>query len=371
MTELKPRERVLLALDRKETDRVPVDFLATPEVWAALERYLGVSGHELVLQVLGADLRHPRQPYAGPALERFADGTWRDAWGVVRRMVPNEFGAYEEIARHPLAGDLDMRTLAEYPWPRPEWWDADALAAAIPEDYAIALEEFGDPGGMFEIAWYLRGFEQFLADVMERPELACEIMRRVTDFYIGMLDRVMAACPGRIDLVWTSDDVAHQRGSLMSIRTWREAVAPHHERLNRRIHEHGARVMYHCCGAVRPFLPGLVEIGVDVLDVLQFSARGMDPAEIKQSFGGALCFHGGVDVQTTLPRGTPESVRAEVRARIDVLGKGGGYILSPAHNIQPDTPPANIVAMYAEAGSIRKREALLPTSYPAGRGDGK
>jgi uroporphyrinogen decarboxylase len=219
-------------------------------------------------------------------------------------------------------------------------------------DYAIALEEFGDPGGMFEIAWYMRGFEQFLIDMTEQSEFACELMRRITDFYIGMLERVMAACGDRIDLIWSSDDIAHQHGALMSVRSWREAIAPHHERLNRRIHELGARVMYHSCGAVRPFLPGLIEIGVDVLDVLQFSARGMDPADIKQTFGERLCFHGGVDVQTTLPRGTPESVRQVVRNRIAVLGKGGGYILSPTHNIQPDTPPANIVAMYSEAGSL-------------------
>jgi uroporphyrinogen decarboxylase len=139
----------------------------------------------------------------------------------------------------------------------------------------------------------------------------------------------------------------------MSLRTWREAVAPHHERLNRRVHELGARVMYHCCGSVRPFVPGLIGIGVDVLDVLQFSADGMNPAEIKRSFGRQLCFHGGMDVQTELPRGTEESVRRTTRERIGVLAEDGGYILSPAHNIQADTPPANIVAMYSECGSMR------------------
>jgi uroporphyrinogen decarboxylase len=159
----------------------------------------------------------------------------------------------------------------------------------------------------------------------------------------------MSAAGPRIDIIWTSDDIAHQHGRLMSLKTWRDLVAPHHERLNRRIHELGARVMYHSCGAVRPFIPALIDIGVDVLDVLQFSAAGMDPSEIKASFGETLCFHGGMDVQSTLPFGSEEEVRRVTRERIDVLSRNGGYILAPTHNIQADTPPANIVAMYEEA----------------------
>ena len=137
----------------------------------------------------------------------------------------------------------------------------------------------------------------------------------------------MAAAGDRIDLVWTSDDIAHQQGLLMSKRTWRELIAPHYQRLNRRIHELGTRAMFHSCGAVRPFIPDLIEIGVDVLDVLQFSADDMDPHDIKATFGDQLCFHGGIDVQSTLPFDTEEEVRQITRELIDVLGKGGGYIV--------------------------------------------
>ena len=177
-------------------------------------------------------------------------------------------------------------------------------------------------------------------------------MRKVADFYVGLLEQVMATVGDRIDLIWTSDDIAHQHGRVISERCWRELVAPHHKRLNRRIHELGGRVMYHSCGAVRPFIPALIDIGVDVLDVLQFSADGMDPREIKAAFGERLCFHGGMDVQSTLPRGTEEEVRRVTRERMEVLGRGGGYILAPTHNIQSDTPVANILAMYDEAESL-------------------
>jgi uroporphyrinogen decarboxylase len=351
-SELRPRERVLLALSHRETDRVPVDFMATPESWAGLKQHLGMDDSEAVLRHLGIDLRHPRQPYTGPPLVHHSDGSWTDPWGVRRRAVPHPKGAYDEIVDHPLARVRDASELAAYPWPKPEWWDAEALAEEIRsldanESYAIALEEFGDPGGIFEIAWYLRGMEQFLIDMITQPDLPYEIMRHVADFYAGMLERVMACAGDRIDLIWTSDDIAHQHGKLMSERTWRELVAPHHERLNRRIHELGSRVMYHSCGAVRPFIPGLIEIGMDVLDVLQFTADGMDPRDLKASFGDSLSFHGGMDVQSILPHGTQEEVRRVARERIEVLGRGGGYILAPTHNIQIDTPPANIIAMYS------------------------
>jgi uroporphyrinogen decarboxylase len=348
-----------LALRHQETDRVPVDFLATLEAWARLQKHLGIEDTEGILRHLGVDLRHPRQPYVGPPLTTCPDGSSVDAWGVRRRWVRHGGGAYAEIVENPLSRVNDASQLADYDWPEPAWWDAHDLCEQIrrldtAQPYAIALEEFGDPGGIFEIASYMRGMEQFLIDIATQPDLAFEIMRRVADFYVGLLEQVMATVPaGSIDLIWTSDDIAHQHGRLISERHWRDLIAPHHERLNRRIHELGARVMYHSCGAVRPFIPGLIEIGVDVLDVLQFSADGMDPLDIKMNFGNRLCFHGGIDVQSTLPFSTEAEVRRTTRERIEVLGKGGGYILSPTHNVQVDTPPQNILAMYVEAGSVK------------------
>lgn len=362
--EISPRERVLLALSHKETDRVPVDFLATPETWAAVRRELRAPDNETVLRSLGIDVRHPRRPYVGPALRREPDGSWYDAWGVGRRPSPYPGGVYNEIFHHPLAEIRDAGELANFPWPKPEWWDTEALKAQIErldahESYAVALPEFGDPGGIFETAWYMRGMERFLSDMLLAPDMAGEMIRRVSEFYMGSLDRVMAAAGERVDLVWTGDDIAHQRSPLMSLKTWRTLIAPFQEQFNRRVHELGARVMYHSCGAVRSFIPGLIEIGVDVLEVLQFSAKGMVPGEIKASFGDRLCFHGGMDVQTTLPLSGDGEVSRVTKERIEVLGRNGGYILSPGHNIQSDTPVRNILAMYTAAGSMA--QITLPT----------
>jgi uroporphyrinogen decarboxylase len=132
---------------------------------------------------------------------------------------------------------------------------------------------------------------------------------------------------------------------------WKENIKPYHARMNKVIHEFGAKVIYHSDGSVMEAVPGLIDMGVDVLQPLQFDAKGMDPVALKERHRDELCFEGGISVQQTLPFGTPEQVRQEVRERIDVLGRGGGYILGPSHAIQAGTPPENIVAMFDTAAT--------------------
>jgi uroporphyrinogen decarboxylase len=152
-----------------------------------------------------------------------------------------------------------------------------------------------------------------------------------------------------VDLVFTADDIGDQRGLLMPFAKWESLIKPYHRRLNDTIHEHGARVIYHTDGSIMDAVDGLVDMGIDVLQALQFSAANMDPARLKDGWGGRLSFEGGVSVQTTLPFGTPEGVRREVEERITVLGRDGGYILGPSHNIQAGTPPENIEALFDTA----------------------
>jgi uroporphyrinogen decarboxylase len=152
-----------------------------------------------------------------------------------------------------------------------------------------------------------------------------------------------------VDLAFTADDIAGQRGLLLSLDMWERFIKPHHRRLNRAIHEFGVKVIYHSDGAVTKAVPGLIDMGIDVLQALQFSARGMDPGALKQDFGDRLCFEGGVSVQTTLPFGTVDEVRGETEKLITVLGRSGGYILGPSHAIQAGTPPENVLAMFDTA----------------------
>jgi uroporphyrinogen decarboxylase len=238
-----------------------------------------------------------------------------------------------------------------------EAWDQDT-------EYAIFLDDFGDPGGFYEIANYMRGMEQLFLDMALSPDIPFEIMRHISGVFITLAERVLNTLGDRIDLIWTSDDIAHQHGLLMSLPMWRELIFPHHERFNRRVHELGGRIMYHSCGAVMDAVPGLIEMGIDVLDVLQFSADNMLPEDLKSAYGEQLCFHGGADVQQLLPQSSERQIRKTIRHIIQVMGRGGGFILSPSHAVQVDTPPANIVALYQEAGSLMDRLPRRLESVP-------
>ena len=352
-----PRERVLLALNHQDTDRVPVDFLATIETWAALQDYLRLPDREGVNKYLGIDLRHPRIQYVGPPIQRFASGGFIDPWGITWEPKHYPGGTYLEICNHPLALIRDLGDLDLFTWPDPNWWDVDSLESQIQDwdnevEYAIVLDDFGDPGGFFEISWYLCGMKKILIDMAIRPEIPYEIMRRVSHFFIALVERVLSKYGARIDLIWTSDDVAHQQGTMISPKMWKDLILPHHIRFNQQVHDLGCRIMHHSCGSIRSFIPGLIEAGIDVLDVLQFSAKDMDPIDLKKTFGDRLCFHGGLDVQSVLPRLPTKEVREEVKRIISIMGQGGGYIFSPTHNIQIDTPRESIVAAYESAGSI-------------------
>jgi len=349
---LSARERVRLALEHRTTDRIPVGMVCAginPPALRALEEWLRAERRIGVAQYLApiVDIVEVAPRYRGPALPANTD-----IWGVTRRAMSYGDGSYDEIAHYPLAGELDAGGVARHRWPDPAWFDygtlaADIAAARAVSDRAVMVTN----GNIFETAWYMRGFEQMLMDVMSDEALVHDVMTRVTDFYVAFFCRILEAVPGQVDLVFTADDIGDQRGLLMPYERWERLIKPHHQRLNAAIHERGARVIYHTDGSIMDAVGGLTAMGIDVLQALQFSADNMDPVRLKEEHGTRLCFEGGVSVQTTLPFGTAEDVRREVEERISVLGRGGGYILGPSHWIQAGTPPQNIAALFDTAVS--------------------
>jgi uroporphyrinogen decarboxylase len=176
------------------------------------------------------------------------------------------------------------------------------------------------------------------------PKLAQAIFERVCGFYVEHFREILSVADGEIDLVFTADDIAGQEGLLMSLDMWSESIKPYHTRLNQTIHEFGARVIYHSDGAVMDAIPDLIDMGIDVLQALQFDAKDMDATILKEEYGDRLCFEGGISVQQTMPWGAPEDVRNEVRERMATLGKNGGYLIGPSHTIEPEVPFANVKA---------------------------
>ncbi len=357
---LSPYERVSTALANKQPDRVPFDFWAVPETIEKLQNYLGIAPtpgvengaqvlSEELLRLLGVDCRIVEPDYVGPAQETFEDGTFFTAWGSHRRIVRNEYSSYEEYASFPLESAQTRSQVENWPrWPKAEYYDWSRLVEKIQGLNAnVRYHIRVDVGGIFESSWALLGLERFLVDLHQNPEVPCAIMDCYTDIMIQNVERMMAAGAGLIDMVYTYDDVAVQNGLLMSPAMWRKFILPRHQRLNKVIKQHDVKILYHSCGGIYPLIGALIdEMGIDVLNPLQPRARYMDMQRIKDEFGSRVGFHGGIDLQKTLPSGSPAEVEAEVRERCSILGKGGGYICTSAHYLQADIPTENIMAMY-------------------------
>jgi uroporphyrinogen decarboxylase len=350
-----PYTRYKSAVDLRQPDRVPFDFWAVPEAIAELKKYLDVKDDEELLRLLGIDGRTVTPDYIGPAVKELPDGSFYNIWGSHRRKVVNAFSTYEEYAGFPLSDAKIAGDVTNWEgWPRTDYWDWSNLPGKI-KDINKDVRYFirYDIGGIFESSWGLYGLDRFLTGLFENPEIPCAIMDRYTDLFIENVANLMTYSDGLIDIVYTYDDIATQNSLLMSPNVWREFILPRHRRLNDAIKRFGIRILYHSCGAVYPLINDLItDMGIDVLNPLQPGAAGMDMKRIKDEFGKRIAFHGGIDLQKTMPFGSIDDVEHEVRSRCNVLGKGGGYICTTAHYIQADVPVRNVVALYAASRTV-------------------
>lgn len=342
------RERMLAAINHQPVDRIPTDIWATDEVWEKLRRHFGPEADILAeLHIDGMATLNPR--YVGPTLPVLPDGETVNFWGMRHKRVPHEGGAYDEQYHYPLAAATSLADLDRYAWPTTDWFDYSQMRA---EAQAARRKQVVFCGYMAPFYYHnlLRGLELSFEDVIIEPELTHEIIRRLSDFFYAHHRKMFEACDGLIDVAQVTDDLGSQTGPLISMEIYREFYAPQHHRFIKLCHEFGIKVMHHDDGSCRPFIPLLTEMGIDILNPIQWTCPGMDLRELKTEFGQRLCFHGGIENQRILPFGTPDEVRAEVRHCIDELASDGtGYILAPCHNIQVVTPLENILAMYDEA----------------------
>ncbi|MDD5198807.1 MAG: uroporphyrinogen decarboxylase family protein [Terrimicrobiaceae bacterium] len=302
--------------------------------------------------------------YAMEGIVHERDGeSHTDYWGI--HWVKD--GAFNQIDRFPLADEAELDAVRAYPFPYQH--QEDLLRQMEPVARNAGERFLGcdiSPCG-FEMYWRLRGMENALMDFADDPEFAAEMVGHCADFAIALGEAACDRFP--LDWLWTGDDVASQTGMMMSPETWRRIVRPHLQRVFDVGRKRGLWVAYHCCGALRSIIGDLVEMGLDVLNPVQCNCPGMDAVELKREFGGQLAFMGGVDTQDMLPNGSVDDVRRATRNLLDIMAAdGGGYILAASHTIPPETPDANIFAMYAEAGVTREeifdRAADIRRSLP-------
>ncbi|MCL6431433.1 MAG: uroporphyrinogen decarboxylase family protein [Anaerolineae bacterium] len=341
---MEPRARFLAAIGRGHPDRVPRYAEFTPRLLEVLRER---TGHESPAECFDFEMRevdlHPTRAMTDytPFLGEMPEGTVIDEWGV--GWVPAHLYHLSHMV-HPLRKATSVQEIEDYPFPdlQAPYRHAD-LEQRVAAIHARGLAAVSGWTTIFEQAWYLRGLDALLVDMYERPELAERLLDRVTQVCCFVARRYAEA---GVDLLRTGDDIGTQRGMLISPALWRRWLKPRLARLIEaaRSVRPEIRVLYDSDGSFEPVIPDLIELGVDVLAPVQ--PECVDPEWLKREYGAHLSFWGSVGVQSTLPFGRPEDVRAEVRNRILTIGAGGGLVIAPSHVIPPETPWENVLAFF-------------------------
>jgi uroporphyrinogen decarboxylase len=373
------RQRVLKALNHEEADRIPIDlggfqtgihrqayqdlidhlgYDETPQILDPVQQIVAPS--EKVLELFHVDVRYvtargPDSFQGGIELNERDGRLWHDLedeFGVVWSM-PDDQMLYMDISHHPLA-DATLDDVADYPFPDggdpSRFTGVREKALEIKNDTPYALSS-GICGVTYEICWYMRGLEQWFIDMKQNPAMCEAIIDRTSQFWVDWMAGFLGEVGDLLDVIMIGDDLTGQHGPLFSPAFYRQVVRPRQQRVIDAIKAHTqAKIWYHTCGNCVEYIPDLIEMGVDALNPVQISARGMDPEMLKKSFGREITFWGGaIDTQHILPFATPEEVRAEVRKNIEIFKPGGGFVFNNVHNIQAGVPPENIVALFETA----------------------
>ncbi|MDP6779263.1 MAG: uroporphyrinogen decarboxylase family protein [Candidatus Latescibacteria bacterium] len=347
------KERVHAALRREPVDRVPVFMWFHPDTAARLGQVLEIPAG-CVAEVMGNDVRQTwvSNNHAMEGITHEHDGESHvDDWGIEWVKV----GPFNQIRRSPLE-DASEAEIADFTHPYDRMGSLLANMDPVVEDADDWFIGCDVSPCLFEMVSRVRGMEQATMDLADGPGVADRMLDDAEAFAIEVSKKACDRFP--LDWLWTGDDVAGQQAMVMSPACWREKIRPRLERIFEVGKSRDLWVAYHCCGALRPIIPDLVEIGMDVLNPVQCNCPGMDPGELKREFGRDLAFMGGVDTQGLLPNGTADEVRRGAERLVETMSSdGGGFILAASHAVPPEAPMENVFAMY-EAIGLGKEEIL-------------
>ncbi len=325
------KERVTAALRHERPDKVPYHVGFTVPAREKMAEFYDdpdfvakIGNHLTVVPVIRVEWG-----------VRDADGYYTDEFGLRwNRQVDADIGVPE--------GTLTRDTLEAFDWPDPKAAGRfDRLETTLeqqPDQFVVMALDFS----LFERAWGLVGLENFLLAMADDMPFVEAVLDRILQFNLALLDAGLSRCPG-VDAVYFGDDFGSQQGVMMGSRRWRELLKPRLARQYARVHDHGKFVLIHSCGAVSDLFDDLVEIGVNCFN--PFQPEVMDIHETKRAYRGRLAFWGGISIQRLLPYGSVDEVRTEVADILERIGREGGYIAAPSHDIPGDVPADNIAAM--------------------------
>lgn len=350
------RERFITTINGGEPDRPPVFANFTPQVAKKMSEHLGLPYEEPLDSMLSTRISHTNllnhlgndavgtagiAPTSSPTIHN-PDGTIVNEYG----MVFKEVGLYTEFLDFPLKNAESIEDIDNYKMPDPfaegRYNDVDYKIKTFKKDYGVIADL---ETAIFETAWYLTGLEKFLMDMMIRPPYFNVLLDKIMNMHLEVgKEQIRRGA----DMIWAGDDFGGQNSMLMDPVQWREIFKPRMKYMFEEFRKvnPNIKIAWHTCGSVVDIIPDLIEIGLDILNPLQPLAKHMTPEHLKKEYGKDLMFFGGICVQELMPNGTPQQIKDEVKRRVEILGKGGGYILAPAHNVQDDTSVENVLAFF-------------------------
>ena len=340
------RERVLLAVEHKKTDRTPANYSAHQEVTDALIEKLGLADHEELLQALNVDMRRIGFGYGQPDTGPDEDGYLRTMWGVRNREEDPDDGQPNRIL--PFDENSTVDDVHAHDWPDPDALDYSGIRDQCEKHYGT-YATFGAPWSPFfhEVGWTI-GQQDFYMWMAAKPDVVHAIIGHFVDYEVEVTRRFLEAADGMVDITYFGNDFGTQRGLFISPDMWQRFMRLPLKRYFDVSHEFGCKVMKHSCGSVRDIIPSFIEDGVDILDPVQVRAANMDFPGLIRDFGDQITFHGAVDTQHTLPFGTTDDVRKQVRSYIELTRERGGYIVTGSQDFIKDIPLDNLLAIYDE-----------------------
>ncbi|MDP6040205.1 MAG: uroporphyrinogen decarboxylase family protein [Candidatus Latescibacteria bacterium] len=328
-----PRETILEQIHHRETKSVPFTLGFEEDVGKRLDEHYGDRSWRKRLTpfmvVCGGIARRKSEPI-GSGLER-------DLFGTVWRTDQRPFHLEEPGLKQPSFEGYAFPSVEDFVDPQ-----FQEKAQKNIREHPDSFTRISMGWGLWESYWGIRGFENAMMDCIAEPDFFAEVLDWLTDLYLAQVAQC-ADVPA--DAIMFGDDWGHQQGVMMGPERWRKFFKPRYERIYEAAHAQGKIVISHCCGSIADIMADAIEIGLDVLESVQPEAEGMNPYELKKQWGDRITFWGCLGSQSTIPFGTPEEIRHEVRRLCEEMSTGGGYILAPAKPLQPETPTENAVAV--------------------------
>jgi hypothetical protein len=348
------KERVLAVLHGRQPDRVPINFAgANLDIDRRLREYFGLDkdDNEGLLKALNVDFRVVGVPYTGPQLHRPAEGKHVDPlWGIHTRWAQNESGGYWDFCDF-LLQKASLEEIESWPMPSPDDFDYRVVKDQCDryENYCVV---YGNPGfgDIINSTGMIRTMEQVLIDLVTDDPAGLRYIERKVAIQAEILNRVLDAADGRIDLVWIGEDLGTQNSPMVSLDIFRKHIRPNHQKLIDIAKAHGnLPVMIHSCGSSSWAFNDFIEMGINVVDTLQPEAANMSPHYLKENYGGRLCFNGCISTAGPMAYGTRQETIDCVKKIFDIMTPGGGYIMAPTHMLQDNSPTENVIAAYETA----------------------